>query len=339
MTTQLSPLVVQRFFDNNNNPLAGGLLYTYAAGTSTPQATYTDATGSTPNANPVVLNARGEANVWMTAGQSYKFVLQDSLANVIWTVDQINGFITGVGNLGNCRLVKSGANIVLLPYQGNGLAINGLAYAIPSAGVSLAPTSLTPSTLYYIYAYMSGTTMTLEASTTGHSTDVTTGVEIKTGDATRTLVGMARPIAGPLWQDTASQRFVASWFNRKNCALSAQPGATSPTSTSVAAEANVAYRTEFIAWALDGVASNLSGTVTNNTAGSTNNTALRVDGVAILGNVQQNVPAIGAVMAVAACGSYEVPTDSYHYFTMFIAVSGGTGTWNADFFVRASIFA
>lgn len=91
MTTQLSPLAVQRFEDNSGSPLAGGLLYTYAAGTSTPQATYTDSTGGTPNANPIVLNARGEANIWLTSGQAYKFALQDSGGNPIWTIDNVPG--------------------------------------------------------------------------------------------------------------------------------------------------------------------------------------------------------------------------------------------------------
>lgn len=91
MTTQLSPLAVQRFEDNSGFPLAGGLLYTYAAGTSTPQATYIDSTGGTPNANPIVLNARGEANIWLTSGQTYKFALQDSGGNPIWTVDNVLG--------------------------------------------------------------------------------------------------------------------------------------------------------------------------------------------------------------------------------------------------------
>src|SRR5574337_817102 len=87
MTTQLSPLAVQRFVDNNGNALAGGQLYTYQAGTSTPLPTYTDSTGLTANTNPIVLNARGEANIWLTLGQAYKFALYDSLNNLIWTVD------------------------------------------------------------------------------------------------------------------------------------------------------------------------------------------------------------------------------------------------------------
>lgn len=94
MTTQLSPLPIQRFQDNNNNPLAGGQLYTYQAGTSTPQATYTDSTGGTPNTNPVIMNARGEANVWLTTGQGYKLVLKDASANTIWTQDQVFSGVT-----------------------------------------------------------------------------------------------------------------------------------------------------------------------------------------------------------------------------------------------------
>lgn len=79
---------VFRAFDANGNPLAGGKLYSYAAGTTTPLATYTDATGGTPNTNPVTLDANGEAQVWL-GSDSYKFVLQDATGAVLWTVDGI----------------------------------------------------------------------------------------------------------------------------------------------------------------------------------------------------------------------------------------------------------
>ena len=86
----LCPFLKQQFIDQNGAPYAGGKLFSYAAGTSTPQATFADATGLTPNANPVVLDSAGRANVWLGAGsQSYKFVLEDSLGNVIFTVDQV----------------------------------------------------------------------------------------------------------------------------------------------------------------------------------------------------------------------------------------------------------
>lgn len=94
----LCPVLKQSFTDNNGVPLAGGFLYSYTAGTSTPQATFTDATGSVPNTNPIVLDAAGRANVWLGTG-SYKFVLTDSQGNTIFTTDQVtvqaNGSATG----------------------------------------------------------------------------------------------------------------------------------------------------------------------------------------------------------------------------------------------------
>jgi hypothetical protein len=75
----VTPFVTSQpqFLDNNGNPLAAGCVFSYAAGTSTPQATYTDNTGNTQNANPIILNAGGFAPsaIWVT-GQSYKFTVK-----------------------------------------------------------------------------------------------------------------------------------------------------------------------------------------------------------------------------------------------------------------------
>ena len=90
----LSPLPIQKFFGNDGQPLVGGQLFTYVAGTSTKQATYTDSSGGTPNTNPIVLDYRGEARVWIDPTLSYKFVLApatdtDPPTHAIWTVDNI----------------------------------------------------------------------------------------------------------------------------------------------------------------------------------------------------------------------------------------------------------
>ena len=82
-------MIRQRFLDSNGNPLAGGKLYAYVAGTSTPQDTYTDQSGDTENANPVVLDANGEANVWIDSALAYKFVLKDADDVTQWTVDGV----------------------------------------------------------------------------------------------------------------------------------------------------------------------------------------------------------------------------------------------------------
>lgn len=84
----LCPFLKQQFIDQNGAPYAGGFLYSYTAGTSTPQQTYTDATGLTPNTNPVVLDSAGRANIWLGAG-TYKLALYDVNNNLIFTEDQV----------------------------------------------------------------------------------------------------------------------------------------------------------------------------------------------------------------------------------------------------------
>lgn len=94
-TVYLSPLAGagSQFFDNNGVPLSGGLLYTYTAGTTTPQTTYTTNAGTIANSNPIQLNAFGRLDneVWLTQGVSYKLVLKDSGGSTIGTYDNISG--------------------------------------------------------------------------------------------------------------------------------------------------------------------------------------------------------------------------------------------------------
>jgi microcystin-dependent protein len=87
----LPPVLKQYWTDSSGNPLAGGKIYSYQAGTSTPQATYTDQAGGTPNANPLILDASGWASMWLNPELSYKFVIKDSNDNTIHTVDNVIG--------------------------------------------------------------------------------------------------------------------------------------------------------------------------------------------------------------------------------------------------------
>jgi len=82
-----------QFFDNSGVILTGGLIYTYSAGTTTPAATYTSSTGSTANTNPIVLDSAGRtaSEIWLTAGNNYKFVLKTSAGVTIGTYDDIPG--------------------------------------------------------------------------------------------------------------------------------------------------------------------------------------------------------------------------------------------------------
>jgi hypothetical protein len=80
-----------QWLDNNGLVNAGGQLYTYIAGGTTPQNTFTDETGASANTNPVILDSAGRANVWMTPGVSYRFDMYDSNGVLLWSVDNIPG--------------------------------------------------------------------------------------------------------------------------------------------------------------------------------------------------------------------------------------------------------
>jgi hypothetical protein len=84
-----------QFFDNNGIPLANGKIYSYQAGTTTLQATYTTLAGNIAHSNPINLDSAGRVpaggEIWLTNGQSYKFVLNDSANSLIATYDNIDG--------------------------------------------------------------------------------------------------------------------------------------------------------------------------------------------------------------------------------------------------------
>lgn len=110
MTVNLSALggAGQQFFDNNGNVLTGGKLYSYASGTTTPKTTYTSISGLTAHANPIVLDSGGRVatgEIWLTANESYKFVLKTSTEVIIATWDNITG-VNGTGLATNADLVE-----------------------------------------------------------------------------------------------------------------------------------------------------------------------------------------------------------------------------------------
>lgn len=229
-------------------------------------------------------------------------------------------------SFGQCRLTLSAGSLLLSRYNGRLLTINGVHQIIPASGPTLAATSLTPSTLYYIYAWMNSGTMTLEASTTAYATDATTGVAIKSGDATRTLVGMARPITGPAWADSNAQRFVLSYYNRVRKYGEGHFTAIRTTTSATFVELNSEIRVEFLAWGDTALQFSTSGGFYNSTANA-NYSIISLDGVA--------TPIARAVEATAA--SYETPltmsgfvtpSAGYHYATIAGRVGGGTGSWD-----------
>lgn len=96
MAVNLSPVfgVAGQVFNDNGDPLAGGKIYTYLAGTTTPAASYTSSSGSIAHTNPIILDGAGRVpsgEIWLTDGITYKFVVEDSVSNLIGTYDNLTG--------------------------------------------------------------------------------------------------------------------------------------------------------------------------------------------------------------------------------------------------------
>jgi hypothetical protein len=117
---QVSPMTgiaTYQLLDNTGKPVAGAL-YFYQAGTSTQQATYTDATGTVQNPNPLAVGAGGRATVWLTTSAFYKIVgclsaldgAACAPADVLFSIDSVPGGATSSGGGGGAPFISNSAN-------------------------------------------------------------------------------------------------------------------------------------------------------------------------------------------------------------------------------------
>ena len=135
----VATLMVQpkiQFLDNSGEPLSGGLVYTYQAGTLLPKTSYQSATMQAVNTNPVVLDSSGRANIWLdTSSTYYQIKVTDSLGNLIEMVDNV----TGVGSSG---VISTPAFPWVDVSSYSGLA--GAVTSIGSSNVTLTVTNIQP---------------------------------------------------------------------------------------------------------------------------------------------------------------------------------------------------
>jgi hypothetical protein len=119
-----------QFFTAAGTPLVGGKLYTYVGGTSAPQATYTTEAGATANTNPIILDSRGECNLFLTQSVSYKFILYDSTDVLIWSVDNVSS-VSGMATQSASAVAITGGTISGVTISGG--TISGLTSPLPIA--------------------------------------------------------------------------------------------------------------------------------------------------------------------------------------------------------------
>ncbi len=229
-----------------------------------------------------------------------------------------------VGLFAQCRLVyTSSTTVTLQRFDGQYIPINvsgtWTAVSIPSAGVTLANAGLTAATLYYVYAQ--GSPPTLEASATPYTTDATTGIKVKTGDTSRTLVGMVYMGAGSpgTFVSSATQRWVRSWFNR-DVAITQNNFTADRTITNQAAygEINTEIRNELAVWSDEDILCDVQAITQHGAGGQTGYAAVAIDSTG---------SPIAAGVGVTCAGTNQIAnlshrewrtgsTEGYHYVTL-----------------------
>ena len=133
-----------QFFDDNGVPLVGGKLYTYAAGTTTPLATYTTSAGTVANSNPIILDAAGRTpnEIWLATGVLFKFILKTSTDVLIGTYDGIPsvndpfGIYSQLGSVAGTNAITAAATPTLTTY------VSGATYSFIAANTNTGAATL-----------------------------------------------------------------------------------------------------------------------------------------------------------------------------------------------------
>ncbi|MEY9435914.1 hypothetical protein [Bradyrhizobium elkanii] len=238
------------------------------------------------------------------------------------------------GPVGQCKLIYSGTTTLkLVPCDGNRIKINGQLYQVPSAGVTITNAGLGASTLYYVYAMVTGGAVALTISTTGHIKSATAGsvgVEVMNvaGGEQYTLVGMIWTGVDKLFYDSPYMRWVRSWFN--DFGVTAYQSATGQvnTTSSVPVELDTAMRVYILLWANEQYHQTVNCSMTNNTLGAmcylmTGNTTWSYTGIQTYShtdNVSYSKPA-----TVSYANAFTV--DNPAIFLVYGQVGSGTGTF------------
>jgi hypothetical protein len=266
----------------------------------------------------------------LTAGTGASNAVQLDSSARLPAVD--GSLITNMPAVGQCRLARASAtSLILTPANGNLLTINGVRCTVPDAGVVYNISGLSSNTLYYVYATQSGGVVNaLELTTTGHSTSTTAGnkgVEIKTGDNSRSLVGVVRTDGSTQFVDTTTKRFVRSWFNDPGIAAGVVLGVNTSMGSSPYVEINSAYRAEALTWLNERVLINGSAVGTDSSP-VTFYFALGFDGAMATGGAGVNGLSSGGTYSTL-CAQYttQALSEGYHYFQMFGGISGGASPY------------
>jgi hypothetical protein len=242
----------------------------------------------------------------------------------------------GIANLGQCEVILSGGNFVLLPRDGNLICISGVMRQVPAAGVSLAPTGTAATTIYYLYASWNGTAVVLERDTTGHALDANYGMRVKSTDAARTLVGMTRTAAAGAWVNSQTQRFLLNWFNPRLQQVSVTLGSTLTTNLTTP---QFLAQVEFLSWGNTAISASIAGGMQNNTAAAVNFVAIGIDSTTVAATPSSFGQAYvnNGYSSFTTTFPVTVAAEGYHSLVALGWVNSGTGSFLAGSGLGAAI--
>lgn len=230
---------------------------------------------------------------------------------------------------GQCRFVYvSQTECRLMPCNGNGLIINGRQYRIDPAGIPLSPSGLVPAQTYYAYAKDNGFGgMALEpllASANGHSAGAD-GVEIKTGDRSRTLVGMFWLDGDVKFLSSSTFDFVASWFNQTDKMVTNIVN----NSTTASIDAPLTGNIGLLTWGSTLLSGEYLGRVSN-TAIAFSSANIHVGGIVAAGmSVINRTP--GDASMILSLNRVKSISDGPMYSDVWGAVTNGAGSYTGNY--------
>lgn len=129
------------FVDSAGAPYAGGKLYFYESGTTTPLDTFSDQALSIANANPVIANSAGLFGEIFLQAQEYKVVLTTSDDVTVWTADPVKGSTTATVAVSD---IANGTDGELITWDASGqpttVAVGTANHVLTSNGTGAPPT-------------------------------------------------------------------------------------------------------------------------------------------------------------------------------------------------------
>ena len=259
--------------------------------------------------------------------------------------------LTFTGQIGQGRLDYSSATSIRFnPFNGDLIRVNGGLFQIPSGGINsgnpsggvflngTGSSSLSSNTVYYVYVFNNSGTLALDFSATAYAVDTAAGnigTYIKSGTATRSLVGLIRTNSSAQFANSATQRLVRSWFNARPAALENNFTATRTTTAAYPVEVNTEIRVEFVCWANDVIQAQISG-VLDNSGSNYSYLALGWDGTA---DTNRSVGSFGTNTVAGGVGQAKSLSEGYHYLTLIGGAGANTATYYGASSSRNTILA